>query len=344
MIRRVVACLLLGSLVAFAETPKPRSYVCYRANGAVTIEGSIEDAAWSNIPWTESFVDIEGDIRPRPRFATRVKMMWDDQFFYIAAELNEPHLWATITKHDAVIFHDNDFEVFIDPDGDNHNYGEIEINALNTVWDLRLPKPYRDSGKAEDAWEVEGLKTAVKLKGTLNNPRDIDTGWTVEMALPWKAFAKLTNQSLPPRDGDQWRVNFSRVEWQHEIKLDRYVKVPKTREDNWVWSPQGVIDMHRPERWGYVQFSRGEIGKVEAKSDPLLPARDQLMVVYLSQKAFFATHKRWAATLDELKIAPALPVQLKPTADGYVASATVTIDGQRRTVSVQADSRISVTP
>ena len=26
------------------------------------------------------------------------------------------------------------------------------------------------------------------------------------------------------------------------------------KEDNWVWSPQGLVDMHVPERWGVVQF------------------------------------------------------------------------------------------
>ena len=67
----------------------------------------------------DDFQDIEGDKKPRPRFRTRAKMLWDDQFFYVAAELEEPHVWATLTKHDSVIFHDNDFEIFIDPDGDN---------------------------------------------------------------------------------------------------------------------------------------------------------------------------------------------------------------------------------
>ena len=43
--------------------------------------------------------------------------------------------------------------MFIDPDGDNHLYYEFEINALNTVWDLLLPKPYRDGGPALNGWE-----------------------------------------------------------------------------------------------------------------------------------------------------------------------------------------------
>ena len=155
-------------------------------------------------------------------------MLWDDQYFYIAAQLEEPHVWGTLTQHDAVIFHDNDFEIFIDPDGDNHEYYEIEINALNTEWDLFLKKPYRDGGPAVDAWEIPGLKTAVHVEGTLNDPRDKDKFWSVEFAFPWKALAGLRPSARPPRDGDQWRINFSRVEWQHEVKDGKYHKVPNT--------------------------------------------------------------------------------------------------------------------
>src|SRR6266850_4554702 len=92
-----------------------------------------------------------------------------NQYFYISIEMEEPHVWGTLTKHDSVIFHDNDFEVFIDPNGDNHEYYEFEINALNTGWDLFLTKPYRDGGKAIDSWEIPGLKTAVYVNGTVND-------------------------------------------------------------------------------------------------------------------------------------------------------------------------------
>ena len=107
-------------------------------------------------------------------------MLWDDHYLYIGAELEEPDLQASLTEHDSVIFHDNDFEVFVDPDGDGLLYSELEINALNTTWDLLLPKPYRAGGPALDGWELAGLKTAVKLDGTLNQPGDLDKGWTVE--------------------------------------------------------------------------------------------------------------------------------------------------------------------
>ena len=88
-------------------------------------------------------------------------MLWDDGFFYVGAELEDPHVWATLAKRDTVIYNDNDFEVFIDPDGDNHEYYEFEMNALNTVWDLQLSKPYKDGGRAVETWNIEGLRTAV---------------------------------------------------------------------------------------------------------------------------------------------------------------------------------------
>ena len=251
--------------------PAPKGYVCYRAITPIQIDGRLDDEAWKAAPWTDAFVDIQGDVRPRPRFQTQAKMLWDDTYFYVGALLEEPHVWGTLTKHDSVIFQDNDFEIFIDPDGDNQEYYEIEINALNTEWDLFLKKAYRDGGPAINEWEIPGLKTAVHVSGTLNNLKDTDQSWSVEFAIPWKVLAEFAHRPSPPKDGDQWRVNFSRVEWQHQIVGGKYRKVPNTPEDNWVWSPQGAIDMHRPERWGYVQFSTAPAGQAAYRPDPAGP-------------------------------------------------------------------------
>lgn len=219
------------------------------------MDGSLTQFTWQDAAWTDDFVDIEGDTRPLPRYRTRVKMLWDEDFFYIAAEMEEPHIWATLTEHDSVIFQDNDFEVFIDPDGDSQRYFEFEINALNTTWDLYLEKPYRDSGSADNSWESE-VRSAVKIFGTLNDPTDVDSKWTVEIAFPWACFAEKAGMPCPPNPGDTWRINFSRVEWDTQIINGRYVKIAGQPEHNWVWSPQGVIDMHQPEKWGFVEFVR----------------------------------------------------------------------------------------
>ena len=243
---------LLIASAAFGQTPL--HYTCHRAAEPIRIDGQLDDAAWRDAPWTTDFVDIQGAGHPVPRFRTRAKMLWDDRYFYVAAELAEPHVWATLTAHDSVIFHDNDFEVFLNPSGDTLNYFEFEINALNTSWDLFLNKPYRHGGKPDNSWEIPGLLTAVHVDGTLNDPRDRDRGWTVEIAFPWTAFASRAPVERPSA-GDHWRVNFSRVEWLTDIVDGKYGKVPGKPEDNWVWSPQGLIDMHVPEHWGYVHFA-----------------------------------------------------------------------------------------
>ena len=62
-------------------------------------------------------------------------------------------------------------------------------------------------------------------------------------------------------DGAVWRMNFSQVEWRIEVVDGQYQKLRGLKEDNWVWSPQGVINMHMPEKWGYVQFSSRIAGR-----------------------------------------------------------------------------------
>ncbi len=349
----LVVSLTIATLPVQAQTPlpeHPKGYVAHPAREPIVVDGKLDDSAWAEAAWTDTFVDIEGDLKPLPRFQTRAKMTWDDRHLYFAAELIEPHIWATLTEHDSVIFRDNDFEVFIDPDGDRHQYYEFEINALNTSWDLRLVKPYRDGGPALNNWEIPGLKTAIDIQGTLNDPSDLDDRWTVEIAMPWDVLAEFTEQPCPPRDGDTWRINFSRVEWRHLVVNGDYTKVPNVREDNWVWSPQGVIDMHRPETWGYVQFSKVPPGTVDFVRDPAWAAKMVLRNVYEAQRRFRQANERWAGSLEELDLTlPEVeglgPVEITIDDDTYVISVPRTTDDSSiETWSIRSDGLLTSRP
>jgi len=225
-------------------------------------------------------------------------MQWDEKGLYLAAELIEPHVWATITQRDAVIFQDNDFEVFFRPAGETHSYAEIELNALNTLWDLLLTKPYIEGGMAFNEWNITGFQSAVKVQGTLNDPSDTDTSWTIEMFWPWKNLQELNGKVVPPKVGSLYRMNMSRVEWDTTIENGKYVKVPKKPEHNWVWAPTGVIDIHRPHRWGYVLFTNDP--KQTIPVDPAWSTIDQLYDVRLRQQKFYRDHGTYASTLVEL--------------------------------------------
>jgi predicted esterase len=327
----------------------PNGYLCRYAANPVNVDGNLDDAAWAASPWTADFVDIQGAAGPAPRFRTRAKLLWDDEYLYVAAEIEEPHVRATLTNHDAIIFHDPDFEVFLDPDGDTHDYCEFEINALNTSWDLRLDRPYRDDGKPRNDWEIPGLKTAVHVQGTLNDPADLDTGWSVEIAFPWKALAERARHPGPPVEGEQWRINFSRVEWPVATNGGSYQKVAGASEDNWVWSPQGVVDMHRPEMWGLVQFTRQPAGETISVSPiPGKSARDLALEIYSAQRDFWKAHRRWATNLADLDwTARELPSgvetpALESTPDGYVCSVAFKPDGRPQVWRVRQDRRLKL--
>ncbi len=297
---------------------EPEYYVCPRPIVTPRLDGVLHHDVWSHAPWTADFRDIEGEIRPHPRFRTRAKMLWDDDFFYVGAEMEEPHICGWITEHDAVMYHDNDFEVFIDPLGRGHHYGELEVNVLNATWDLMLTRPYRAGGEAISGWEMHGVRTAVHLNGTLNDPTDTDDGWTVEVAIPWSALKECGGSGERPADGEQWRVGFSRVEWQYDIKEKAYVKRPGLREDNWVWSPQYAIDMHRPERWGVVQFSERTIDFPAPTPLADWDVRLALIDVWEAQQKFREEHASYAKDPEALGLGIA-GLQLEATTNQFEA-------------------------
>lgn len=321
MIAARAALALLAFIAAGCSTARPvpvaggpeRTYRAPYTTAVPTLEGDgvrgdglelngLERGAWARAPWTEDFIDIQGPALPVPAYRTRAKMLWDERNLYVAAELMEPDVWASLTEHDQIVFHDNDFEVFIDPDGDTREYYEIEVNPLGTIFDLYLHQMYRHGGPAAHGWDCAGLGIEIDVRGTLSNPADIDDRWFVQLTIPWASlqppsadrapeiagktgFGDAARAGAAPREGDEWRINFSRVQWRHNYEAlnedgsraeqgsvatrsssaspqsrrgsgDPYAKVPKLAEDNWVWSPQWAIDMHLPQFWGRVTFVR----------------------------------------------------------------------------------------
>ena len=247
----------------------PKIYNVKKTNSVILIDGIADEASWQDAHFTDDFIDIEGYKIPSQK--TNVKMLWDEKYLYVYAKLFEDHIWGDITQRDEVIYYNNDFEVFINPNDNVFNYSEIEINALGTEWDLFLNKPYRLGGKADSSWNIIGLKSAVYIDGTINDYNDIDNFWAVEMAIPLNEITQLNKNKMGVTIGDAWRINFSRVNWDFDIINEKYSRKKENDkylpEYNWVWSPQGKINMHIPENWGYLVFNEYEIEDVSLKTD-----------------------------------------------------------------------------
>lgn len=212
----------------------------------------------------------------------------------------------------------------------NHYYKEVEINAHGASWNLLLVQPYVDGGPAVcngtlatmcasnysspssssssspgpsvPAWDLSSsLKAGVSVDGALNDPAVGSKGWSAEMCLPLKEYVKYEEGvNLPPRGGDYWRINFSRVQWTVKVAREGgsevYVKDEEAPASNWVFQPMGVTNMHLPERWGYAYFSEepakgGRQGGredviEEGPRDPKWPMREALAQVYEAQKVY----------------------------------------------------------
>ena len=329
---------------------RPNTYTAYKTQDSITIDGISNEVAWNSVEWSSDFVDIQGG--ESPKYQTNIKMLWDETYFYILAKIEEPHVWADISQHDAIIFHNNDFEVFVDPDGDTHNYYELEINALNTVWDLFITKPYRElNATVLNDWEILGLKSAVHVEGTLNDPSDTDKGWILEMAIPWSVYKTSYYHEVVPRDAF-WRVNFSRVNWDYELTNGVYSRKKDLKgrflhEYNWAWSSQGVVNMHEPEKWGYVYFSSKDAGS----ETPFVIPKDEeikwaLYKMYRAQKAHFSKTNQWLTTIKSIQSTPVVlhGVTLSPFIENYSSGWTISIKSpfSNKLLSLKEDGKFKI--
>ena len=257
---------------------RPPQYTCYRAVGAITIDGHLAEPAWRKAPKTPPFVHItSGEAVP---FNTQAMMLWDNEYFYVAYVIEEPDVFATEGRHHTPVYHsDHDVELFIDPDGKAKHYYEFQINPINTINEVLWDRTQVERGKGIFGWDLVGLKHAVQVQGTLNCPQIKDEGWTVELALPWKSMRAFgPGSSLPPRPGDTWRINFTRVEKTRTIpeviRSTRTFDSPGEEEEftgpriegevvestDWVWAPAPEYSAHICESWGFVRFSDVTVG------------------------------------------------------------------------------------
>lgn len=257
-------------------------YTAYRVSEPLHVDGKLEEPGWKAAPRSPRFIDI---LTGKPTmYDTHAAILWDDQNLYVGFWLEEPNVQATFTKHNSPIYENNDAEVFI---AGRDSYYEFEINALNTVYEafFMWEDTYDKDGFAQEpafqrsnplvktfngvgftnhprglrlgswAWTFPGRQTAVHVDGTLNNAHDKDRGWTVELAFPWKGMewlAKADGRALPPRDGDVWRIDFSR--------FNQYKAPPPAQDSSgWFWSRHGVWDSHIPECFPFIRFSTNNV-------------------------------------------------------------------------------------
>ncbi len=251
------------------------SLVARRTAAPPALDGSASCTAWSSAVRSPLFVDMAtgGPVLLK----TETAVLWDETHLYVAFWIQEPYPTAKLTERDALIFRENDVELFIDG-GDC--YYEFEVNALGTIYEVffiwrdafsrfhgfdldnaysfggdfdRTPEHFWDGNHPRGTrwafrnWDMPGLRSAVTVQGTLNSSSVRSEGWTVEIAIPWESLRILASgRPIPPRSGDVWNMF-----------LGRFQKIAigdKEHQAAWCVTPHGRYDTHMPEKFTPVVF------------------------------------------------------------------------------------------
>lgn len=257
-------------------------YTCHRAPDSFVVDGNLDKPAWKSAVRSTRFVDL---VTGEPGFLdTRMACLWDDRALYVGFWVEEPQVRATLTQRDSHVWLDNDVEIFL---GGEDCYYEFEINAFGTIYEVffiyqdalrkgsrfdvpefdlytrnvdvlsgfqdatRFGKHPRGRRWAFMDWDFPGLQSGVKVDGVINTPSEVDRGWTVELAFPWKGFKTLLpGRTFPPAEGDTLRASFSRFE------ALRYHGRTVRESPAWALNPHGAYDSHIPECFSYLHFTR----------------------------------------------------------------------------------------
>ena len=198
-------------------------------------------------------------VLPHPAFAApapaspdgtaRVQTMytsWDDYYFYAAFRVRDTNVLGTNTTTTSQPQQDDDLEVFFETDDARAKLRtpqtvQMAVSAAQGAYfsigdGTKIPK-----GKA-----VYSYKYAVTVNGTLNKPDDTDTGYDVELAIPWSEMGR----SKPPAPGEVWGFNV--------ISRDKdSVNVPADKFYSLSGSVKSKGDVQNPSKWSRIEFVGG---------------------------------------------------------------------------------------
>jgi len=216
-------------------------YRCNKITRPLILSGALRDPVWNQAEPAD-LLDIHG--RPG-RFKTQVRLLYDEKFLYVGFTCEDDYVWSTITQRDGSIWEQECVEVFLNPANTIHQYYEINVNPLNTVFDACIlngctPEDFKGPFQGFSQFNLAELHTAVHISGECNKPGLAD-GWSAELAIPFKELPGASH--IPPLSGDRWRANFYRIDQPYQAQPEHYA-----------WSKTERVAFHQPWRFGTLQF------------------------------------------------------------------------------------------
>ncbi len=174
---------------------------CERASGPIVIDGKCDDAAWAHVAPITDFRLWKTFGKPTEK--TTFRICYDDTNLYALFECADPDVFALYDARDAYLWESDVVELFLKPSDDNPIYYEFEVAPNNAVFDARMVNTGSGGFRRWASWNCD-VRTAAQIEGTLNNWKDRDTGYTVEIAIPLGVFKEVIGDL--PLKGQVWKL------------------------------------------------------------------------------------------------------------------------------------------
>ncbi|MBI3823495.1 MAG: PQQ-dependent sugar dehydrogenase, partial [Planctomycetes bacterium] len=209
-----------------------------------------------------------GDKARPAKTKTKAKLLWDRDYIYFFADMEDADLYADIKEHNGMLWYNDVFELFFKPAEDKPGYYEFQVNAAGAVLDLFLPR--RGAGgyerfKNETKFHVDAK---VHLRGTLNKWTDRDDGWSVEGRIPWTDFVKTGGR---PERGEKWKFALCRYDYSVDFEGPELSTCAPLKKPNFhAFEDYATLTFVGPE--GPAPKAKGENGRLE-KFVPMTTSR-----------------------------------------------------------------------
>ena len=189
----------------------PTRFECRWVDRPLKIDGVADEPEWKTAQVIDTFYPPWLKKKDRPaETATRARLLWDREYLYFVAEMEDHDLFADVTEHDGNLWDNDVFELFFKPAVDKTGYYEFEINAANAVFDMFIPKQGQDLVGSFVKANKFHVESKVKLRGTLNQRDDRDEGWSVEGRIPWRDFIATGGR---PNPKELWKFALCRYDY-----------------------------------------------------------------------------------------------------------------------------------
>lgn len=234
------ALVLISGMPLRVQAQEVPEYTIFRADHPIKVDGRLDEPSWTSAPDVGAFVFPwyeKGD-----KEQTIAKLLWDENYLYVAFICEDAHIWAEHTERDSRVYLDDAVEVFTAPNPDRPgDYFNIEMNVLGIFLDNFQSDQLAQEDKQN--WNGEGIHIKTTIEGTLNDDSDEDKYWILEAAIPFENFSQVARHS-PPEAGDVWHLNLNRLGGNSNEQFSQ-----------WSASQTPKPNFHVPEDFGRVTFS-----------------------------------------------------------------------------------------